>query len=169
MAVRSIRKLPDPILRSKAKRVRFIDNSVQKLIDDMVDTMHEASGVGLAANQVGVLLRIAVIHEPEQDLLVLINPEMVRRSEEEEMEEACLSVPGYKGLVQRSVAVVVKGLNRKGKEIRIKADGLLAHALQHELDHLNGILYIDRVASKDKLQKVEPQSQFEESSISEEL
>ncbi len=168
MAVLSIRTLPDPILRTKAKRVRFVDKSIQKLIDDMIDTMYDASGVGLAANQVGVLLRIAVLHEPEQDVLVLINPEMVRRSEEEEMEEACLSVPGYRGFVQRSVAVVVKGLDRKGKEIRIKADGLLAHALQHELDHLNGVLYIDRLASKDKLQKVEPQEQFEESSVSEE-
>jgi peptide deformylase len=168
MAILSIRKIPDPILRTKAKRVRFVDKSIQKLIDDMVDTMHDASGLGLAANQVGVLLRIAVIQEPEQDLLVLINPEMVRRSEEEEMEEACLSVPGYRGLVQRSVAVVVKGLDRKGKDIRIKADGLIAHALQHEIDHLNGILFIDRLASKDKLQRIEPQSQQDEFSIPEE-
>ena len=168
MAVLPIRKLPDPILRTKAKRVRFIDNSVQKLIDDMIDTMHEVSGVGLAANQVGVPLRIAVIQAPEQDVVVLINPEMVRRSEEEEMEEACLSVPGYTGRVRRSVAVVVKGLNRKGKEIRIKADGLVAHALQHELDHLNGVLYVDRLDSSDKLQRVEPQSQHEEFSIPEE-
>jgi peptide deformylase len=134
----------------------------------MIETMYEASGVGLAANQVGVPLRVAVIQAPEQDVVVLINPEMVRRSEEEEMEEACLSVPGYKGQVKRSVAVVVKGLNRKGKEIRIKADGLVAHALQHELDHLNGILYVDRLDSSDKLQRVEPQSQLEESSIPEE-
>ena len=168
MAVLPIRKLPDPVLHTKAKRVRFIDNSVQKLIDDMIETMHEASGVGLAANQVGVPLRVAVIQAPEQDVVVLINPEMVRRSEEEEMEEACLSVPGYKGQVKRSLAVVVKGLNRKGKEIRIKADGLVAHALQHELDHLNGMLYVDRLDSSDKLQRVEPQSQIEESSIPEE-
>jgi peptide deformylase len=148
--------------------VRFIDKSIQKLIDDMIETMYEASGVGLAANQVGVPLRVAVIHAPEQDVVVLINPEMVRRSEEVEMEEACLSVPGYKGQVKRSVAVVVKGLNRKGKDIRIKADGLVAHALQHELDHLNGILYVDRLESSDKLQRVEPQSQPEESSVPEE-
>ena len=168
MAVLPIRKLPDPVLRTKSKRVRFIDNSIQKLIDDMIETMYEASGVGLAANQVGVPLRVAVIQAPEQDVVVLINPEMVRRSEEEEMEEACLSVPGYKGQVKRSLAVVVKGLNRKGKDIRIKADGLIAHALQHELDHLNGILYVDRLESSDKLQRVEPRSQPEESSIPEE-
>jgi peptide deformylase len=168
MAVLPIRKLPDPVLRTKSKRVRFIDKSIQKLIDDMIETMYEASGVGLAANQVGVLLRVTVIREPEQDVIVLINPEMVRRSEEVEMEEACLSVPGYRGQVKRSVAVVVKGLNRKGKDIRIKADGLVAHALQHELDHLNGILYVDRLESSDKLQRVELQSQPEESAIPEE-
>jgi len=167
MAVLPIRKLPDPVLRAKAKRVRFIDKSIQKLVDNMIETMYDASGVGLAANQVGVLLRIAVVRESEQDVIVLINPEMVRRSEEEEMEEACLSVPGYKGMVKRSVAVVVKGLNRKGKEIRVKAEGLVAHALQHELDHLNGVLYIDRLDSRDKLQPVEPQSQQERSSIPE--
>ena len=164
MAVLPIRTLPDPVLRTKAKRVRFIDNSIQKLIDDMIDTMRQVNGVGLAANQVGVPLRVAVVRVPEQDVVVLINPEMVRRSEEREMEEGCLSVPGYKGQLKRSVAVVVKGLDRQGKEIRIKADGLVAHALQHELDHLNGTLYVDRLEGSDKLQRLEDEPQLEESS-----
>jgi len=164
MAVLSIRTLPDPVLRNKAKRVRFIDNSIQKLVDDMIDTMHQANGVGLAANQVGVPLRIAVIQMPEQDVVVLINPEMVRRSEEQEMEEGCLSVPGYKGQVKRSVAVVVKGIDRKGKAIRVKADGLLAHVLQHELDHLNGTVYVDRLEGSDKLQRLDAELHLEESS-----
>jgi len=163
MAVLPIRTLPDSVLRTKAKRVRFIDNSIRKLIDDMIDTMHQANGVGLAANQVGVPLRVVVVQMPEQEVLVLINPEMVRRSEEQEMEEGCLSVPGYKGQLKRSVAVVVKGLNRQGKEIRIKGDGLLAHVLQHELDHLNGTLYLDRLESNDKLQRLEAEPQLEES------
>jgi len=161
MAVLPIVKLPDPVLRAKAKRVRFLDNSTNKLIDDMIDTMIDAHGAGLAANQVGVLLRIIIIRESEETVLVLLNPEMVRRSEEEEMEEACLSVPGYKGLVKRSLKVVVKGFNHKGKEIRVKVEGLVAHALQHEMDHLNGVLYIDRLESQDKLMKVEPQQQDE--------
>jgi peptide deformylase len=164
MAVLPMRTLPDPILRTKAKRVRFIDKSIQKLIDDMIDTMHQSNGVGLAANQVGVPLRIAVIQMPEQDVMVLINPEMVRRSEEQEMEEGCLSIPGYKGQVKRSVSVVVKGLNRQGKDIRIKADGLLAHVLQHELDHLNGTVYVDRLEGSDKLQPLEADPHLEESS-----
>lgn len=168
MAILPIRELPDPVLRTKAKRVRFIDNSIQKLIDDMTDTMYDASGVGLAANQVGVLLRVAVIGVPEQDLIVLINPEIVRRSEEVEMDEACLSIPGYTGRVKRSESVVVKGLNRKGKEIRIKSDDLIAHALQHEIDHLDGILYIDRLESSDKLRRVDSNSQADKPLILEE-
>ncbi len=154
MAVIPIRKLPDPVLRAKAKRVRFIDRSISKLVDDMVETMHDASGVGLAAPQVGVSLRVAVIQVPEQELRVLINPEMVRRSGELEAEEGCLSIPGYKAWVTRSECVVVKAQDLQGKDYRVKADGLLARALQHELDHLNGTLYVDYLDSPDKLEPI---------------
>jgi len=154
----------DPILRQKAKKVRKIDDSIQKLIDDMIETMQDAPGVGLAANQVGVLLRVIVMEIPElddrenttRDLYVLINPQIVKRSGERQLDEGCLSVPGYKGIVTRSVKVTVKGLNREGKEIRIKAeDNLLAEAIEHEVDHVNGVLYIDHLDSIDDLEKLE--------------
>jgi peptide deformylase len=164
MAIRPIRLAGDPVLRQKAKKVRVIDESIQKLIDDMIETMRDAPGVGLAANQVGVLLRVVVIEIPEQDdreqpgrdLFTLINPQIVRRSGERRLEEGCLSVPGYKADVPRSVSVTVKGLDRTGKEIRIKADdNLLAEALEHELDHINGVLYIDHLESMDQLIKMD--------------
>jgi peptide deformylase len=151
MAVVEIRTLPDPVLRQKAKRVSRIDSSIQKLIDDMIDTMRAVSGVGLAAPQIGVSLRVAVIEIPGEEVITLINPEVIKRQGERVVEEACLSVPGYKGEINRSVIVKVKALDREGKEIRIKGEDLLAQALEHETDHLNGILYIDRVESSDKL------------------
>ncbi len=153
MAVLSVRTLPDPVLRQKAKRVTTIGGSIQKLIDDMVETMHAANGVGLAAPQVGVSLRVVVIQMPEEAPIAIINPEMVKRGGERELMEACLSVPGYAGEIKRSVSVTVKGLDRRGKAIRIKASDLMAEALEHELDHLNGILYIDHVAGEDYLYK----------------
>ncbi len=154
MSVRSIRVLPDPILRQKAKRVANIDNSVQRLIDDMVDTMRAASGVGLAAPQIGIPLRVAVIEIPGEDVIVLVNPEMLKRHGERLVQEGCLSIPGYQGEVKRSVSVKVRAQDRNGKVIRIRGEGLLAQALEHEIDHLNGILYIDRIEQPEKLWKV---------------
>lgn len=154
MAVLDIRFLPDPVLRQKAKRVRSVDSLIHKLIDDMIETMHACSGVGLAAPQVGVSLKVAVIEVPGEEVITLINPEVIRRKGERIVEEGCLSVPGYKGEIKRSEMVKVKGLDRNGKEIRLKAEGLLAQALEHEIDHLNGILYIDHLESPDKLQKL---------------
>ena len=151
MAVLKIRTLPDPVLRQKTKRVANIDGAIQKLIDDMVETMRAASGVGLAAPQIGVPLRIVVIEMPEEEVITLINPQIIKRQGEREVEEACLSVPGYQGEVKRSVTVKVKALDRQGKEIRLKGEGLLAHALEHELDHLAGVLYIDHIGDKEKL------------------
>jgi peptide deformylase len=160
----------DPVLRQKAKRVRTVDASIQKLIDDMIETMRDAPGVGLAANQVGVPLRVIVIEVPEEDdgsasesprpragqLFTLINPQIVKRSGQRQLEEGCLSIPGYKAEVPRSLSVTVKGLNRDGKAMRIKAeDDLLAEALEHEIDHINGILYIDHLESMDQLVKLE--------------
>ena len=160
MAVLPIRVAGDPVLRQKAKKVRKIDASIQKLIDDMIETMRAAPGVGLAASQVGVPLRVIVMEipefddreQPQRDLYVLINPQIVKRSGERRLDEGCLSIPGYKAEVTRSVSVTVKGLDRDGKEIRIKAeDNLLAEAIEHEVDHTNGTLYIDHLDSMDEL------------------
>ncbi len=155
MAVLTMRHLPDPVLKQKAKRVPTIDKSIQKLIDDMVETMQQAKGVGLAAPQVGISQRVIVLQMPGEEPMAIINPEIVKRSGEREVSEACLSVPGYAGKIKRSISVTVKGLNRQGKPIRIKATDLMAQALEHELDHLNGTLYIDHIESQDNLFKVE--------------
>ncbi len=158
MAVLSIRTLPDPVLRQKATRVRSIDKSIYRLIDNMVETMHAASGVGLAAPQVGVRLRVIVIGIPDEEELALINPQIVRRTGERLVNEGCLSIPGYFAQVRRAEVVRVKGLDRTGKEIRLRANELLAQALEHEIDHINGILYVDHLESMDELQPVEPAS-----------
>ena len=152
-----IRLAPDPILRQKAKRVRTIDDSIKKLIDDMLETMHAASGVGLAAPQVGVPRRVIVIGIPEEEPIVLINPAIVRKTGERIINEGCLSIPGYVGEVKRAESIRVKGRDQSGKEIRLKAEELLAQALEHEIDHLNGVLYIDYLESLDKLRKIEPE------------
>jgi len=157
MAVLKIRTLPDPVLRQKAKRVTNIDSSMQKLIDDMIDTMRAASGAGLAAPQIGVSLRVAVIELPEEELITLINPAIIKKQGERMVEEACLSVPGYQGEIKRAVTVKVKAQDRQGKEIRLKGEELLAQTLEHELDHLNGTLYIDHIESPDKLWKLTQQ------------
>jgi peptide deformylase len=157
MAVLEIRTLPDPVLRRKAKRVTTIDGSIQKLIDDMIDTLRAVHGAGLAAPQIGVSLRIAVIGISEKEVITLINPEIVRREGVRVVEEGCLSYPGYYGEIKRSEVVKVKAQNRQGKQFRLKGEELLAQALEHETDHLNGILYIDHVESPDKLWKVTSQ------------
>ena len=156
MAVIPIRVLPEPVLRQKSKRVRTIDGSVQRLIGDMLETMHYIHAAGLAAPQLGTLWRVIVIGIPEQEDIVLINPEVVRRSGERLVNEGCLSIPGYIGEIKRAESVRVKGRDQNGKKIRIKADELLAQALEHEIDHLNGVLYIDYLESMDKLRQIEP-------------
>ena len=161
MAIRKIVLLGDPILRQKAKRVSRFDKSIQQLIDDMIDTMRDAPGTGLAAPQVGVPLRVAVI-EVDEEITVVCNPEIVETEGEYEPEEGCLSIPGYVANVKRALKVVVKAKNRRGKDIKIKAEDLLAHALQHEIDHLDGILFIDRLPSLDLLRKVPPKPEVEE-------
>lgn len=152
MGILPIRIAGDPVLREKAKKVKKIDASIQKLIDDMIATMHAAPGVGLAAPQVGVSLRVVVIETPDDGLMTLINPEVVKTSGERQVTEGCLSVPGYQAEITRSRQVTVKALSREGKEIRLKAvDTLLAQALEHEIDHINGILYIDYLKDADEL------------------
>ncbi len=156
VALLKLRIVPDPLLRQKARKVRTFDASLHRLADNMVETMAHENGVGLAANQVGVLRRVAVIQMPEdEETTVLINPEIVKREGEREVDEGCLSVPGYRGTLLRSVTIKVKAQGRNGKQVRIKAEDLLAQALEHEIDHLNGTLYIDHLDSHDKLYKIE--------------
>lgn len=160
MAVREIILLDNPILRRKANRVTQFDAQFQQLVDDMVETMIDAPGVGLAAPQVAVSQRLIVVRLPDDEeskqeygneagkLYVVANPEIVKASKEMvEGVEACLSIPGFFGRVDRHEAITVKGLDRNGKPIRIKASGWLARVFQHEIDHLDGRLYID-IASK---------------------
>ena len=158
MTVLPIRTLPDPILRRKTKRVSAIDKSVKKLIANMCETLHADAGrVGLAAPQVGVSLRVTVICLPDEEDIILVNPEIVRRKGQRLVSEGCLSIPGYVGQLFRAESVTVKGLDLDGKPFRIKAEGLLSQALEHETDHLNGVLYIDRMESTETLRKIEPE------------
>ncbi|HHT66398.1 MAG TPA: peptide deformylase [Clostridiales bacterium] len=144
MAFRQIKlHQKDEILRKKSKTVDKIDERVQILISDMIDTMHHADGVGLAAPQIGVLKRIVVIDVGE-GVQALINPEIVSQTGEQTEYEGCLSIPGVRAQVKRPADVVVKALDRDGREIEIKGTGLMAIALCHELDHLDGILFIDK-------------------------
>jgi len=155
MTLRTIVTLPDPVLRKKAHAVKKIDKNLNALIDDMVETMREAPGVGLAAPQIGLSDRLIVVeyYEREEDeeneeapkkVWAVINPEIVKSSEETVMGvEGCLSIPGLLGEVERHQEVLVKGLNRHGKPMKIKAKGWLARIFQHEIDHLNGVLFTD--------------------------
>ncbi len=156
MAVIPIRTIPDAVLREKAKRVKVINNSVKQLIEDMIETMHAASGLGLAAPQIGVPLRVIVIGLPGEEEIALINPKIIRRTGERLVGEGCLSIPGYRGQVKRAASVKVKALDRHGNEIRIKSDELLAQALEHEIDHINGVLYIDHLDNLEDLVKIDP-------------
>ena len=165
MTALSVRQLPDPVLREKTRRVPAITPAIRALLDDMIETMHAENGVGIASNQVGRNLKVTYIEIPEErdddenviqehSKHILINPEIIRRVGEREVEEGCLSVRGWRGSLIRSERVTAKALNLDGKEIRIKAEGLLAQALEHETDHLNGIVYIDRM---ENIEDLEPQ------------
>jgi len=157
----------DPVLREKSKKVGSFGPWVQALVQDMLDSMRAANGLGLAAPQIGVSLRVIVIEMlPEMDqegneiqpaqLHVYCNPEIVKARGEEEGQEGCLSVPGYVGEIKRAAVVTVKGRDTSGRKIRTKASGLLARAFQHEIDHLDGILFVNRVESPEKLHRIEP-------------
>ncbi len=157
MTIRTIRTYPDPVLRTKTARVEKIDGSLDQLIEDMVATMHAAPGVGLSANQVGVSIQLAVIDvssreegEKRHPLLVIINPEIIFQEGSIIEEEGCLSIPDYSEKVKRAARVKVRAQDRTGKSFEVEADGLLAKALQHEIDHLNGILFVDRLSSLKK-------------------
>lgn len=146
MAIRKVREEGDEILRKKSKEVENIDEKIQELVQDMLDTMHKYNGVGLAAVQVGVLKRIVVIdtYEPGEQF-VLINPEIVKTKGEQTVEEGCLSFPNKFGRIIRPAEVTVKALNEKGEKIKLTAKELLAQAVCHEIDHLNGELFIDKI------------------------
>ncbi|MBN1176534.1 MAG: peptide deformylase [Dehalococcoidales bacterium] len=164
MAILTIRTMPDPVLRKKTKKVGKIDGSIRKLVADMRETLHADPGrVGLSANQVGVSLRVTVIGLPDEEDIILINPEIIRRKGQRRVTEGCLSIPGYFGELYRSETVTAKGLDLNGKEVRIKAEGLLAQALEHETDHLDGNLYIDHMDGTDTLRKIEPEDAEKES------
>ena len=144
MALRQIKDyMKDDVLRKKAKYVEKIDARVQTLVDDMIETMYHADGVGLAAPQVGVLKRIIVIDVGE-GVHVLINPEIIEEKGEQTDYEGCLSVPGVRAQVKRPEEVLVRALDRDGNEVEIRGNGLMARAVCHEIDHLNGVLFLDR-------------------------
>jgi peptide deformylase len=150
-----IKGLDDPIVRQKAKKVGKVDAQIRSLIADLVETMRAAPGVGLAAPQVGVPLRVAVV-EVEKVLYTLVNPEILEYSKETQIgPEGCLSIPGYWADLTRPLRVRVRALDRGGKRFTLNAEGFLARALQHEIDHLDGVLYIDRLPSLDLLRRVE--------------
>jgi len=160
MALRKIVTLPEPVLRRKAKAVTKFDKDLQSTIEDMVETMREAPGVGLAAPQIGLSERLIVVeyyeHEEDEEkdeegeeapkkVWAMLNPEIVKASEEKVMGvEGCLSIPNLVGEVERHIEIQVKGLNRHGKPMKVKAKGWLARIFQHEIDHLNGVLFTDR-------------------------
>jgi peptide deformylase len=160
MAVREIVTHPAPILRRKARNVSDFGPDLQTLIDDMVETMRVAPGVGLAAPQVDVPLQVIVVEfgdEEDEDvppkLYAVVNPEIVRYSSENDVgTEGCLSIPGYVGDVERPVSAVIKGQNRRGKSVKIKASRWLARIFQHEIDHLHGVLFIDKAEKVWKLE-----------------
>lgn len=173
MAIKEILVLGDDRLREKAKKISRFDKSVQALIDDMFETMYAANGLGLAATQIGVPLRVIIIEMPEErdeegnitsaaKQYVLCNPEIVRARGEDEVQEACLSVPGYVGRVKRATEVVVKAQDAEGRNVRYRGRDLLAQAFQHELDHLDGVLYVDRIESPDDLWQVNVDIEDEE-------
>jgi peptide deformylase len=155
VAVRPILNFDQPVLREKARKVARVDTSIQKLLDDLAETMLDAPGAGLAANQIGVPLRVCVVKGDENQIWGLVNPVIVKSEGSQVGYEGCLSKPGWVGEVERFDAVVVKGLNRHGKQVRIKSTGFTARAFQHELDHLDGVLFTDRLTSLDTLRRVE--------------
>jgi peptide deformylase len=157
MSLRKIRIDEDPVLRKKAKEIKHIDEDIKKLIDDMSDTMYEAPGVGLAAPQVGVSKRLVMVDVGDgQGLQVFINPKIIKKEGElEEGLEGCLSVPGIYGDVKRQLKITVKAINRKGKGITVEASAFRARAIQHEIDHLDGILFTDKAVNLHKKEDIE--------------
>ncbi|MEE9611152.1 MAG: peptide deformylase [Desulfatiglandales bacterium] len=156
MGVREIKRFPETVLRKKAEPVTEIDGEMKLLVDDMIETMHSAPGVGLAAPQIGISLQVIVIDtsvgEDPDAVLVLLNPEIVSQSGSSLMEEGCLSVPWVAAELERFEKVTISGINLQGEGVEIEAEGLMARVFQHEIDHLNGSLYWDRLGKIKKEQ-----------------
>jgi len=146
MGLRQLRTEGDEILRKKAKPVKEIDAKIIALLDDMLETLHDKNGVGLAAPQVGVLRRVAIV-EHEEDYYEMINPVIIASEGTQTCDEACLSVPGYHGDIERPMSITVEALNRDGKSFTVTADEYLASVFCHELDHLDGVLYLDKASN----------------------
>jgi peptide deformylase len=161
--IRKIRTIGDPVLRKKARKVDKPNRDHQKLIDDMIETMRASDGIGLAAPQIGIPERIIVV-ELEQDennpgsgiTYALVNPELSNYStDKDDKAEGCLSIPGWAGEVARSLRVTVKGMDRQGNRVKFEAEGAVARAFQHEVDHLDGVLYVDKLIAPDRVWRVE--------------
>jgi peptide deformylase len=169
MATREIITIGHPTLRQKARKVTKFGPELKQLIDDMTDTMHDAPGVGLAAPQVNVSERVIVVELPADEeegtpaeFYAFVNPEIIKTSHEvEDGQEGCLSVPGYVGEVPRHTMIVVRGQDARGKPQRVRARDYLARIFQHEIDHLDGVLFIDRVEDPSKIHKVTPEEAAE--------
>ena len=171
MALRTLVFYGNPILRQKAKKIHRFDASLPQLVQDMFETMHAHDGVGLAAPQIAHALRLFVVEYTDRETskhykVAMANPEIIKAEGEQRGVDACLSIPGYYGVnVRRAAHVVVKGQDMRGKPMRISADGLFAWALQHEIDHLNGILYLNRLDSPEDLREVHPDDSAEEEAL----
>lgn len=144
MALRNLRFNGDEILRKRSREVSVIDNKIKMLLNDMLDTMYENDGVGLAAPQVGILKRVVTIDVDDGNIYRMINPKIIKSSGEQTDQEGCLSVPETKGMVKRPMNVTAVYTDEDGNEVTVEAEGLLARAICHEIDHLNGVLFIDR-------------------------
>jgi len=183
MAVREILQIGHPVLRQRSHKIAHFDAALSSLVDDMIETMHAAPGVGLAAPQIGVSRRLIVVEMPDDEdypnpgeRWVVCNPEVVRTSRETEPgQEGCLSVAGYVGMVERPVSAIIRGQDIKGKKLRVKAEGFLARAFLHEIDHLNGVLYVDRAEDgsvmtvKEYEQLLQEQAAEQEADLAEEM
>ena len=157
MAIRNIREDGDEILRKKSREVEVVDDKIREILEDMVETMHKYNGVGLAAPQIGLLKRLIVIDlYDDKGPIKLVNPEITKEKGTQEVEEGCLSFPNKFAKIIRPEEVTVKALNENGKTVKISAKGLLAQALSHEIDHLNGILFVDKIIPG-TLQVIEPE------------
>lgn len=161
--IRKVKKIGDPVLRKRANKVDKITKDIHKLIDDMVETMHHHMGIGLAAPQIGISQRIAVVALEEREdvpgsgqLYTLINPEILKASPEKSVEqEGCLSIPGWRGQVERPHKVIIKAMDRNGNRVKHEVEGWLARAMLHEIDHLEGVMYIDKLIAPDKIWPVD--------------
>jgi peptide deformylase len=164
-SVRDIRYLGDPVLREMCREVEEVDDDVRELADDLLDTMYAADGIGLAAPQIGESLRVFVydVRDEEIEPGILVNPRIVEAIGKQREVEGCLSIPGLDEVVERRERVVVEGLDRHGKEVRIEAEGLLSRVLQHECDHLDGVLFVDRVSPLKRRMLLKKWSKMEKS------